>query len=130
MIHTTTLVALSHDGRIYRAFGHLLVAHTGALVAVPLAHVDGWLADVVDGCPVPWLEALLVTEAQACELPVSRLALSQVARDHLTRGEGGLWQWAPLEPLCASVFIHQPDGLRIALANDIAIERRGRRVTP
>lgn len=52
----SALLPFSGDARLFRAFGHLLAARHGELLAVPLGRTTGDLRGVVDGCPVPWGE--------------------------------------------------------------------------
>lgn len=60
-----TLRQFSADGRVYRAFHHLIAARMGALLLVPLHLVQGRCAEVVDGCPVPWEEVCAVLDYPA-----------------------------------------------------------------
>jgi len=50
------LAAFSADGRLYRAFDHVVAALHGCVLLVPMYLVRGDLSAVVDGCPVPWEE--------------------------------------------------------------------------
>lgn len=57
------VAAFAADGRVWRAYGHLIAAGAGTLLAVPLTAVGGDLRGVVDGCPVPWEEVLALLDA-------------------------------------------------------------------
>lgn len=61
-ISISAIAAFSHDGRVHRAFDHLIAAGAGTLLCVPLAASAGDLRQVVDGCPVPWDEVLTVID--------------------------------------------------------------------
>lgn len=50
------LADFSDDGRLYRAFNHVVAAQSGSVLLVPMYLVRGDLSGVVDGCPVPWEE--------------------------------------------------------------------------
>ncbi|QZA80879.1 hypothetical protein [Deefgea piscis] len=62
MLSLTTLRPFSLDGRLYRCFGHVLAAHHGSLLAVPLLACCGDFRQLIDGCPVPYDEALMVID--------------------------------------------------------------------
>jgi hypothetical protein len=55
-IPISTIARFSHDGRVFRSFGHLLAARNGSLLAVPFGLATGDFSALVDGCPVPWTE--------------------------------------------------------------------------
>lgn len=61
-VSVSTIAAFSRDGRVFRAFGHLLAAAAGSVLCVPLALAGGSLRHVTDGCPVPWGEAFAVLD--------------------------------------------------------------------
>lgn len=65
------LAAVSGDGRVWRAFDHLIAAGAGRLLCVPLHLARGELTGVVDGCPVPWEEALVVIDAPFAAHPLA-----------------------------------------------------------
>ncbi|MFH2082040.1 MAG: hypothetical protein ABIK08_11215 [Pseudomonadota bacterium] len=50
------LATFSSDGRLYRAYNHVVAALSGAVLLVPMYLVRGELSGLVDGCPVPWEE--------------------------------------------------------------------------
>jgi hypothetical protein len=56
LVNFDTLQGFSADGRVYRAYDHLIAATHGMLLVAPLIVVQGRFHDVVDGCPVPWEE--------------------------------------------------------------------------
>lgn len=58
----SSIAAFSSDGRVFRAFGHLLGAIPGELLLVPIERTTGNLRDVVDGCPWPWEEVWSVLD--------------------------------------------------------------------
>lgn len=60
-----TLLPFTQDGRVFRAFDHLILARVGALLLVPVWRVAGDLRRVIDGCPVPWEEVCDVLDAPA-----------------------------------------------------------------
>lgn len=119
MISVAALAQLSFDGRAYRAYGYLLSAERGRLLAVPVAAADGWLADAVDGCPVPWDEVLAVLEADGGLLPTRWPALSVQAGHLLALAPLDGWLMVRIAALDALVFVHA-DGPRLAIARDLA----------
>lgn len=51
------------DAKIYRAYDHLIAARIGMTLMVPVAATSGVLDDLIDRCPVPWLEATTIIAA-------------------------------------------------------------------
>lgn len=49
--------------QLYRAYDHLIVARLGMTLMVPVAASEGKLDPLIDQCPVPWLEATAILEA-------------------------------------------------------------------
>lgn len=86
-VSVSAVAAFSRDGRVFRAFGHLMAAGAGSLLCVPLALAGGNLRHTLDVCPVPWEEVVAVLyepahepapltwEAMAVEFPL----LAQIA---------------------------------------------------
>lgn len=79
-IPLSSVAHFAHGGRVFRSFGYLIAARTGALLAVPFGLATGDFSAVVDGCPVPWTEVWAAIDtprdAQAARvLPPERLAL-------------------------------------------------------
>nr|MBL8412757.1 hypothetical protein [Dechloromonas sp.] len=66
-----TLLAFSHDARVYRSFDHLILPGIGSLLLVPVWMAVGDLTKVVDGCPVSWEEVCDVLDAPADAVSVS-----------------------------------------------------------
>lgn len=64
------LLPFAQDGRVFRAYDHLILARVGALLMVPVFRVSGDLRRVVDGCPVPWEEVCDVLDAPAMTVAV------------------------------------------------------------
>lgn len=63
---------------LYRAYGHLIAARAGMTLMVPMARISGRLDDLMDRCPIPWLEAAAILEPDyataAAPLDVQRLS--------------------------------------------------------
>lgn len=120
MIHVRTIAQFAGDGRVWRAFDHLLAAGPGRLLLVPVGLADGSLSAVTDGCPVPWPEVWAVLDAplreEAPALAPERLAaLAPLAAAHLTP-----YGWVrDVVPAAAAVptltRLISPDGVRLAL---------------
>lgn len=75
-VSISTIAGFSADGRVFRAFGHLLGVSAGALLLVPLGRTTGDLRQVTDGCPIPWEEAWAVLDAPAascCQIPAEEM---------------------------------------------------------
>lgn len=51
------------DGRVWRAFDHLIATGPGRLLLVPVVTMEGDFTRVTDGCPVPWQEVWAVLDA-------------------------------------------------------------------
>jgi len=65
------IAIFSLDGRIFRAFDHLIAAGLGEALFVPQHLADGDLRGVVDYCPIPWEEAWMVLDTPLADgLPV------------------------------------------------------------
>ena len=62
-VSISAIAAFSADGRVFRAFGHVVGAKPGAILLVPLGRTTGSLRDLVDVCPVPWEEVWSVLDA-------------------------------------------------------------------
>lgn len=65
LVNFDALQRFSGDGKLYRAYDHLIAAANGTLLVAPIIVVQGRFHDVVDGCPVPWEEAYSVIEAES-----------------------------------------------------------------
>lgn len=61
------IARFSHDGRVFRSFGHFIAAMNGSLLAVPIGLVTGDFSGVRDGCPVPWYEVFAVVDTPKSE---------------------------------------------------------------
>lgn len=64
-VHIDRIRLFSADGRVHRAFHHLIASRMGTLLLVPLHLVVGRCDAVIDGCPVPWEEVFAVLEYPA-----------------------------------------------------------------
>lgn len=62
-VPVNAVVKFAADGRVWRAFDHLLAAGPGRLALFPVGLCDGDLTRVVDGCPVPWPEVWAAIDA-------------------------------------------------------------------
>lgn len=69
----SAIAAFSANGRVHRAFNHLIAAAPGTLLCVPLVLAAGDLRGVVDGCPVPWEEVWAVLD----QPPAGPIAVTQ-----------------------------------------------------
>jgi hypothetical protein len=56
LVDAGRLANFSGDGRLYRAFDHVVAALHGSVLLVPMYRAAGDLSGLVDGCPVPWDE--------------------------------------------------------------------------
>jgi len=65
LVDIDILRGFSADGRLYRAFDHLIAARHGSLLMVPLIVLQGRFDGVVDGCPVPWEEVCAVLDNES-----------------------------------------------------------------
>lgn len=83
----SVIAAFSLDGRVFRAFDHLIAAGVGELLFVPVHLAEGDLRGVVDGCPVPWGEVWAVLDT-----PLSKGASLD--------GEALEWNWPRLYQIC------------------------------
>lgn len=48
---------------LYRAYDHLIATRLGMTLMVPVGAISGRLVPVLDQCPVPWLEATAILDA-------------------------------------------------------------------
>lgn len=48
---------------LHRAYDHLIAARLGMTLMVPVAATEGKLEPLIDLCPVPWVEATAILEA-------------------------------------------------------------------
>jgi len=64
LVNFDALQQFSANGRLYRAYDHLIAATHGTLLVAPLIVVQGRFHDVIDGCPVPWEEVYSVIETE------------------------------------------------------------------
>lgn len=48
---------------MYRAYGHLIAVRLGMTLMVPVGETAGPLHPILDRCPVPWLEATAILDA-------------------------------------------------------------------
>lgn len=62
LLHIDRVRAFANQGKVYRAFNHLIAARMGTLLMVPMQLIAGRCDDVIDGCPVPWEEVHAVLE--------------------------------------------------------------------
>lgn len=118
MIRIETVARFAVDGRVWRAFDHLLVAWPGGLLLVPVGLADGDLTRVIDGCPVPWGEVWAVVDAPlaaAAQLSPETLArLAPVAAAHLAP-YGWVRDVVPArEKVPTLTRLTAPDGVRLA----------------
>ena len=56
------IAAFAVDGRVFRAFDHLIAAGVGEILFAPVVIAEGDLCGVIDYCPVPWEEAWAVVD--------------------------------------------------------------------
>ena len=122
MIHTTTVSRFAGDGRVWRAFDHLLAAGPGRLLLVPVGLADGDMTGVVDGCPVPWPEVWALLDAPpAAPAPVPERALARMWPDLALQLTPFGWE-RDVVPAGATVptmtRLVGPDGVRAALLGD------------
>lgn len=140
-VHVTTIGRFAADGRVWRAFDHLLALGRGSLLLVPVGLGDGDLRRVTDGCPVPWPEVWAVLDVPLGDGRVvspSRLAeLSPLAAAHLAP-YGWVRDVVPAQGTVPTMMrLTSPEGVRMALlggvqhAGDFVVGRgagvRGRR---
>lgn len=62
-VSVSVIAGFAADGRVYRAFGHLLAVGAADLLLVPLGRTTGSLLNVTDHCPLPWAEVWSVLDA-------------------------------------------------------------------
>lgn len=122
MINVATVARFSIDGRVWRAFDHLLATGPGRLLLVPVGLADGDLTGVTDGCPVPWPEVWAVLDAPTTQAqPVTPEALAKMVP--LVAAWLAPFGWArDVVPARATVptmtRLTAPDGVRLALLGE------------
>lgn len=112
---------------LYRAFGHVLAAGDGWLLAVPLTHLRGSLRDLIDGCPVPYYEVLSVIEYTGPAMPIrpQSSAFGWWVNRLATLAEVD-WRFAPIrlsEGGAAVALFIQRGGMRFAATQDVQFPR-------
>lgn len=112
---------------LHRAFGHVLAAGDGWLLAVPLTHIRGSLRDLIDGCPVPYFEVLAVVEYAGAVMPILPQS-SAFGRwvNRLTTLVEDDWRFAPIrlsEGGAAVALFIQRGGIRFAATQDVQFPR-------
>ncbi|MCB5187409.1 hypothetical protein LG200_05240 [Methylobacillus caricis] len=100
-IQIDLLLHFAEDKRLYRAFDHIIAVSSCSLLVVPVQHIRGSFAGVLDGCPVPWEEVLDLIEAEGSDSN----RLSDIA-----------YIWPHLDPLYA--LYEQMHFERISLAGN------------
>lgn len=78
LVDFDALQRFSGDGKLYRAYDHLIAATHGMLLMAPLIVVQGRFTNVVDGCPVPWEEVFAVIEAESTPFMLELVHMPQV----------------------------------------------------
>lgn len=130
-LHISTLAPFSADGRIYRAFGHLIAARNGTVLLAPIHAVQGRLTEVVDGCPVPWEEVDAVLGARfdkALAFGFSESCGYGAAVRQMARLAEVGWDVEPLRlrPESGAVWAFRHEsGLRYAVTGDLIFEEGG-----
>ncbi|WP_024303354.1 hypothetical protein [Pseudogulbenkiania sp. MAI-1] len=116
-----SLLPFSSDRRVYRSFGHAIVAEPGLVAVAPLSALDGSLRGMVDGCPVPWHEAWAVIDtptAAAVDLASHDFA-PVVGR--LADMAGAGWSLGVMHELQAVLFGHE-SGIKVAIAAELVFK--------
>lgn len=67
-VSVSVIAGFAADGRVYRAFGHLLAVGAADLLLVPLGRTTGDLRTVTDSCPVPWTEVWSVLDTEPTDV--------------------------------------------------------------
>jgi hypothetical protein len=129
-IAAAQLAAFSADGRLYRAYNHVVAALHGCVLLVPLYLVRGDLSQLVDGCPVPWEEVddVLRREPGAthvfdfaaepygalirgvADLVPSGWSLDFVDINRSSHLAWRLMHWSGLRFACTADLVYGPDG--------------------
>lgn len=66
---------------LYRAYDHLIATRLGMTLMVPVAAISGRLVPILDRCPVPWLEATAILDADYdTAAPLSLVTMVQHAQ--------------------------------------------------
>lgn len=118
-VHVRTVARFAADGRVWRAFDHLLALGAGGLLLVPVGLGDGDLRCVTDGCPVPWPEVWAVLDAPpAAPRQVSPARLA--ALSPLAAASFAPYGWvSEVVPAVGAVptmlRLTAPDGVRLAM---------------
>lgn len=119
MIRVETVARFAGDGRVWRAFDHLLAAGPGRLLLVPVGLADGDLTGVIDGCPVPWGEVWAVVDVPlAAPQPLSPARLAALAPQAATwlPPHGWVRDVVPArERVPTLTRLTAPDGVRLAM---------------
>ncbi|WP_274570642.1 hypothetical protein V9W64_09225 [Neisseria leonii] len=108
----------SHDGLVYRAFDHAVIAAAGMVVAVPLVQTAGVLKHLVDQSPVPWQELWAVLDAEPETQAMFDRDLSIPPIIHRLGLADTVLDVAKLPEYRATVFIHPETGLRLGISSD------------
>ena len=110
--------ALAVDGRVWRAFDHLIVQFGGGVVLVPVGLVEGDLTGVIDRCPVPWEEVWTVLDVPpGCVRQVSERTMYERYAGLVKLGGAVGWVWEDLSPAGRVPTIRRlmaPNGVRFA----------------
>lgn len=119
-VPVAAVVAFAADGRVWRAFDHLLATGPGTLALFPVGLIDGDLTRVTDGCPVPWPEvwAVLDTPCTPWDRPLPPEVLARLvpkAAAHLSP-YGWTQDVVPARATVPSMTrLVAPCGVRVAL---------------
>lgn len=108
----------SHDGLVYRAFDHAVIAATGMVVAVPLVQTTGVLKHLIDRCPVPWPELWAVLDAEPVGQAMFDRDLNTPPIIYELDLADTVLQVAKLPEYRATVFIQPETGLRLGISSD------------
>lgn len=93
-IPISVLSSFSADDRVYRSFNRLIAASPGTVLMVPMRLVHGSLAEVVDGCPVPWEELHDILESEAGAVHVFDFGTESYSRRVLRLAEFAWSGWS------------------------------------
>lgn len=126
-VSTHQLMQFTQTRQLYRAYDHLIAAQHGSVLITPLFMVNGNFSDVIDGCPVPWVEVMAILEDEALPffMEFDQMPLVEKAMQPVTSIFTNDWDFdfISLEvegPQNILRFIH-PSGMRYAVASPIAI---------
>ncbi|EEG08195.1 hypothetical protein [Pseudogulbenkiania ferrooxidans] len=123
-----SLLPFSSDRRVYRSFGHAIVAEPGLVAVAPLSSLDGSLQGMVDGCPVPWTEAWAVIDTPTrSEVDLGGIDFAPAAVKRLAEMDRAGWALGVLPELKAVLFGHDC-GLKVAIAADLVFKGDHRHV--